>query len=213
MELRPAKAAFVAIDLQRGFCLPDGTLGKLGRDVSGCLVAAQRCVEMAGAARAAGLPIVWVRISHRPDYADAGVVYHHLSPHLKKFGSMRSDGPDVDFVPEVQAAIRPEDMVIEKIRYSAFFGTPLHTLLAARGIDTILVGGVTTAICVETTVRDACQHDYKTFVVRECTADLKESQHQAALDVMGFGFARVIGHNQAMDALGRDATVFERSAA
>ena len=64
MELRPAKAAFVAIDLQRGFCLPDGTLGKLGRDVSGCLVAAQRCVEMAGAARAAGL-----RISRQSSHA------------------------------------------------------------------------------------------------------------------------------------------------
>ena len=81
--------------------------------------------------------------------------------------------------------------------------------LAARGIRALMVGGVTTSMCVECTVRDAGQRDIRTFVVREATADFDPGRHAASLDAMAFGFARVIGLDAAVDAIEAGEATFE----
>ena len=87
-------------------------------------------------------------------------------------------------VPEL--APRPGDAVISKHRFSAFFETPLDSILRARGIDTLIFTGATTSICVESTVRDATFRDYRCIVLRDCTteliaADAARSNHDASL--------------------------------
>ena len=74
-------------------------------------------------------------------------------------------------------------------------------VLAARGIRALMVGGVTTSMCVESSVRDAAQRDIRTFVVREAVADFDAGRHAASLAAMEFGFARIIGANQAAEAI------------
>jgi ureidoacrylate peracid hydrolase len=97
--------------------------------------------------------------------------------------------------------VEPGDFVLDKPRYSAFFGTSLDMLLAARGIRALMVGGVTTSMCVESTVRDAAQRDIRTFVLRDAVADFDAARHAASLSAMAFGFARVFETGAAADAI------------
>ncbi|UCE30943.1 MAG: cysteine hydrolase [Burkholderiales bacterium] len=199
MRFEAARAALVAIDLQRAFCAPDGSVARQGRDVAPLRAAAERTLELVAAARRAGMPVIWTRMSYRPDYADGGLLMHELRPNLMRIGALRDGTPDADFVDGV--TVLPEDRVIDKKRYSAFLGTALDGELAARGIDCLLVAGVTTSMCVESTVRDAGQRDLRTFVVAEACGDFDADRHRASLAAMAFGFARVISIEAAGAAL------------
>jgi ureidoacrylate peracid hydrolase len=81
-------------------------------------------------------------------------------------------------------------------------------LLGARGVRALMVGGVTTSMCVESTVRDAAQRDIRTFVVRDAVADFDLARHEASLSAMKFGFARIIDANQAAQAINAGEAVF-----
>ena len=199
MLLDTRRAAVIAIDLQRAFCLPDGSVGRQGRDVGPCRAAAGCCIELADAARTAGIPVIWVRMVLRPDYADGGVLMRELRPGLAAAGGLKRGTPDVELIPDIVVDAR--DDVIDKPRMSAFLGTPLEVMLNSRGINSLIVGGVTTSMCVESTVRDAGQRDYATFVVKEACGDFDQRRHEASLDAMAFCFARVIDKAQALQAI------------
>lgn len=199
MEFEGSRAALLAIDLQQGFCSPQGSVALQGRDVSPCEAALTKSLDLVGAARGAGLPIIWTRIVMRPDYADGGLLVHELRPGLKEAGGIREGTDDAALMPEVD--VHEEDFVVDKRRYSAFHGTGLEDILRSQRIECLMVCGVTTSMCVESTVRDAGQRDYKTFVVRDACADFAEARHTASLDAIAFGFARVISHNEALSAL------------
>jgi ureidoacrylate peracid hydrolase len=199
MRFRRAEAALVLVDLQRGFLHLDGFVAAQGRDVSACAAAAQHCYALAHAARAVGMPVIWTRHVLRADHADGGLLTTELRPRLGQIGALAAGSADVEIPAE--AGVQPSDFVLDKPRYSAFFGTSLDMVLAARGIRALMVGGVTTSMCVESTVRDAAQRDIRTFVVREAVADFDEGRHAASLASMAFGFARIIGANQATAAI------------
>ncbi len=200
MQFRSRRAALLLVDLQRAFCSTDGSVARQGRDVSPCLAAARRAFTLLPAARAAGLPVVWTRMSYRPDYADGGLLVHELRPALKALGALREGSPDAALLPE--ADVHPEDFLIPKQRYSAFVGTPLESILRGRDVDTLLVAGVTTSMCVESTVRDAAQRDYRCFVVADACGDFAADRHAASLEAMAFGFAELLDAARAIDALG-----------
>ena len=208
MEFDAGRAAFVAVDLQRAFCSDDGSTAANGRDVSHCRNAAARCVEMAAAAHRAGMRVIWTRFVLRPDYADGGVLTDHLRPWIREHGALRGGTPDIDLIAEAEAEVSAVDFVIDKPRYSSFYATGLDSILRACSIECLLIGGVTTSMCVETTVRDAAQRDYKTFVVRDACGDYWEDRHKASLEVVGFGFARVISHNEAIAAMDAGKAAF-----
>jgi len=199
MRFRRAEAALLLVDYQRGFLDPEGFVAAQGRDVSACAAAARHGYTLARAARAAGMMVIWTRHVLRADHADGGLLTTELRPRLGEIGALARGSADVA-IPE-EAGVAPDDEVIDKPRYSAFFGTSLDVLLAARGIRALMVGGVTTSMCVETSVRDAAQRDIRTFVVRDAVADFDLARHEASLAAMQFGFARIIGANQAVDAI------------
>lgn len=206
MRFETAKAAIVLVDLQKGFIDDDGFVAIQGRDVSPCREAARRGVALADRARAAGMPVFWLRYVLRPDYADAGVLIDEIRPNVKRVGGMRADAPDTALIDAIRVA--PQDTVIDKTRYSGFVGTPLGPALRARGISQLVVGGVTTSMCVESTVRDAGQLDYRVFVARECCGDFDRERHEASLRAMEFGFARVVGDNELATAFTLGAAEF-----
>lgn len=90
-----------------------------------------------------------------------------------------------DFEPELG------DLVVVKDRYSSFFGTDLESLLRVRGIDTVVVAGLVTDLCVSSTARDAFQHDFHTITLADCTATGSLARHEASLETLAVGFGRV----------------------
>lgn len=206
MRFRRDEAALLLVDLQRGFLHPEGFVAAQGRDVSACAAAARTGYALAAAARTAGMPVIWTRHVLRADHADGGLLTTELRPRLGEIGALACGSADVE-IPE-EAGVDPADTVLDKPRYSAFFGTALDVVLAARGIRALMVVGVTTSMCVESTVRDAAQRDIRTFVVRDAVADFDASRHAASLAAMAFGFARVIDASAAMESIAAGEGLF-----
>lgn len=199
MRLSRERCLLLLVDLQRAFCSPDGDLARRGRDITAMQAAARSCARLAAAGRAAGVPVIWTRMMLRPDYADGGRMTDDLLPHLKLVGALQRGSRDVELADGL--FVDPGDEVIDKQRNSALFGTSLEVHLNARRIQRVIVGGVTTSMCVDTTVRDLGQRDYATFVVREAVGDFDAARHAAALDALAFGFARVISERDCLAAL------------
>jgi len=181
--------ALLLIDLQNSFCNGAGAMAKQGRPIAAMQVAARCCARLADTAHGAGIPVIWTRMQFRSDYADGGRLIHEIRPNLAKIGALQAGTFDAALAGGIGYA--PGDTIIEKARYSALYGTSLEVSLRAMQIDCIIIGGVTTSMCVESTVRDLGQRDYEVIVAREACADFDEARHKASLEAMAFGFASV----------------------
>jgi nicotinamidase-related amidase len=208
MRLNAQRAAILIVDLQRAFCCDDGSVAAQGHDISTCRAAADRSIALVAAARQGGLPVFWTRLCFLPDYTDGGLLISELRPGLRRIGALKDGTPDAYLVPE--AGVAADDFVIAKQRYSAFHETPLEAILRSRSIDTLLVGGVTTSMCVESTVRDAAQRDYRVFVVADACGDFDVERHRASLAAMAFGFACTITIAEAVAAIAAGQADFPR---
>ena len=156
---------------------------RAGIDISCIQAIVPATVELLGAARSTGLPVVYVKMAFRPDLSDTGGRH---SPtwlkHLPLHAGAEASAPDgsvgrvlirdtwnTDIIAEL--APEPDDVVLYKHRYSGFFETELDEVLRTRGITHLVVVGATTSVCVESTVRDAVFRDYHCLVAEDCTAD------------------------------------------
>jgi ureidoacrylate peracid hydrolase len=110
----------------------------------------------------------------------------------------------VEIIPQLQPDAG--SLVIDRNRPSAFYGTDLHAQLRGRGISQLVVCGVTTACCVESTVRDAAHRDYLNFVVADAVAEFEDAHHRAALQSMG----RIFAHLTSVDEI---TAAWQRAAA
>ena len=189
MKIEPNSSAVLLIDLQEAFCSSSGSMARQGRDILSCERAARACNQMAAIARSASITVIWTRYCLRPDYRDGGWYTSELRPNIRFNDSLRSDKADSELWKEL--TIAPSDIVIDKPRMSSFYASQLEAVLRGEGITNLFIGGVTTSMCVETTVRDASQRDYRTFVVIDACADWAQERHQPSLDAMAFGFAHM----------------------
>ena len=206
MLLAPQSCAVLLVDLQRAFCEPEGSMAQQGRDIAAMRAALAASRRLADGARARGLPVAWTRMIFRRDYADGGRLVADLRPNLKAAGALRQGTADAALA--AQCGFHDGDPVFDKNRFSAALGTGLLPWLEQRGIQRIVVGGVTTSMCVDTTVRDLAQRDFAVFVAREACGDFDEPRHRAALEALSFGFARVIALDDALTALAGDGRDF-----
>lgn len=189
-QLAKTGTALLVIDMQNGFCHPDGSFAKLGLDVAMCNAAIAPARTLIDAARAAGVPVIFTRYVYRSDYRDGGVLVQDLLPALADTKSLASGTWDADLVDELVPS--EDDFVIDKNRYSAFYGTRLEPILTSLDIDSLVICGVTTNMCVETSARDASQRDYHVFVVSDATGELDQARHDMALNTLGFGFGWIV---------------------
>jgi nicotinamidase-related amidase len=194
-----ARTLLLLIDLQRAFCDGDGSMAMQGRNVAPLHAAARRCQALATLARARHVPVVWTRMVLRKDYGNGGMVTR-LRPNLARVGALRAGTTDVELSKEVHA--EPEDAIVDKPRYSAVYATALEAHLRARAIERVIVGGVTTSMCIESSVRDLSQRDYEMVVVKDACGDFDASRHEASLSAMEFGFARLMTQRDATRLLG-----------
>lgn len=146
-----------------------------------------RLVELA---RQAHLPIIFTRYVYRADYRDGGIVTQVLLPTLRENNALVAGSWDAEVVEELSP--REGEVVIDKNRPGAFHGTSLRSCLDGWGIDSLIVCGVTTNVCVETTVREAMQRDYRVWVVADATAEYEDDRYAVALKGMAWMFASVV---------------------
>lgn len=197
-----ADTALIVIDMQNGFCHPDGSFASIGLDVSRPLAAATGCRTLVDAAREIGVPVIWTRYVYRPDYSDGGLLVTDLLPAIKDIRSLEDGTWDAEILEDLTPA--EDEVVIDKNRYSAFYGTRLEPVLTSRGIRNLVLCGVTTNMCVETTARDASQRDYRTVVVGDASAEFDPARHEHALFTIGFGFGWVADQVDVLAAWGQD---------
>ena len=192
------QTALLVVDMQNGFCHPQGSFATLGLDVSMCNAAIAGCRRLVDAAHAAGVPVIYTRYVYRADYRDGGVLVQEIMPALGSSGSLAAGSWDAELVDELPAGT--DDFVIDKNRYSAFYGTGLEPVLTSLKVRNLVICGVTTNMCVETTARDASQRDYRTFVVSDATGELDKARHDMALATLGFGFGAVVESDAVLSA-------------
>jgi len=179
-----AQTALIVIDMQNGFCSPQGSLGSNGVDVSlmqATIGPVRRLIE---ASRASGILDAWTIQEHYPD--DITRSRHRIIPHTLRFGSGPAaliDTWDSEVVDELKPLFKRPAEVIRKHRFSAFFDTRLDTLLRMKDIKTVIVCGVSTSLCVETTIRDAYQRDYDVIIADDAIATDSDEAHQASMKI------------------------------
>jgi nicotinamidase-related amidase len=192
-------AALLLVDLQRAFCDRDGSMAAQDRSIASMSEAARQCQTLAELARRQGVPVIWTRMMFAPDYSDGGMVTR-MRPGLVKIGALRRGQPDVELSVLVHA--EPNDLIVDKPRYSALIGTELAEILSDRKIGRVVLGGVTTSMCIESTARDLAQRDFEVAVIEEACGDFDAGRHAASLAALAFGFARVLPRRCAPELFG-----------
>ena len=183
------RTALLIIDMQVDFAAPEGVIGCMGVDLSSVVSALAAAERLAKAARAAAVPVIFVGLFTSPD-TDSLMWRERMA--------RRGGDPDVesDLCRAGQAGSdfygpKPAlgELVVEKTRYSAFVGTGLGETLRGRGIDTLVLCGLTTECCVDCTARDAFHQDFHVFVPVDACAAYERDVHEAALKAMSLNFA------------------------
>ena len=186
MEATRTDTAVLVIDMQNGFCDPRGSLPRAGFGLPGIEAALAETAGLVAAAHTASTPVVWTRHTFRDTQVDRPA---RLDPRFPRVPTpLRRGSWDADIVSTLGVA--DTDAVIDKNRYDAFLYTDLELVLRALGTTRLIVAGVVTFACVETTVRSANQRDFDVAVAADCTA-APAPFHTNSLDVMDAAFATV----------------------
>src|SRR6476646_799065 len=182
-------AALLIIDMQRDFLEPGGFGAALGNDVSRLQAAVGPCRQVLGAARRGGMLIIHTREGHRPDLSDAPRHKVERGEPSLRIGAPGPMGrilvrgePGHDIIPELYPA--SGEPVIDKPGKGAFYQTDLELMLKNREIDTLFVCGVTTEVCVNTTVREANDRGFRCVVLSDCCASYFPEFHDMGLKMI-----------------------------
>ncbi|OGP89682.1 MAG: hypothetical protein A2156_00530 [Deltaproteobacteria bacterium RBG_16_48_10] len=179
-HLDPKRTALLIIDLQNFF-------GEIVKPVLGNIL------EVIQTCRQYPVPIIFTQHGHTEPDSNGGMLG-------KWWGQLIVLGTRAwEFIPEIR--IEPDDIVLPKKRYSAFFETDLDRMLRSRGIRDLVISGVMTNLCCETTARDAFMRDYRVFFLIDGTATGKDDIHLATLKNLGFGFAYLLTCDEVIQML------------
>jgi nicotinamidase-related amidase len=185
-EFEPRQACLLLIDMQRDFLEPGGFGAVLGNDVDHLRRTIEPARQVLGAARRAGLTIIHTREGHRADLSDLPAAKRARGRLACGIGDLGPMGrilvrgePGHDIVPELYPG--SGEPIIDKPGKGAFYATDLDAILKNRGITQLLVGGVTTEVCVNTTVREANDRGYDCLVLADCVGSYFPEFQQAGL--------------------------------
>ncbi len=183
------KAALVIIDMQRDFIEPGGFGASLGNDVSLLSAIVPACRQVLQAWRAAGGMVVHTREAHRADLSDCPPSKRDRGNPTLRIGDQGPMGrilvsgePGAEIIPQLAPA--PGEAVLDKPGKGAFYATPLNELLQQAGITHLLFMGVTTEVCVQTSMREANDRGYESLLLEDCTESYFPQFKAAALEMM-----------------------------
>jgi nicotinamidase-related amidase len=200
----PSRAALIVIDMQRDFLEPGGFGAALGNDVAHLRRAIEPNRQLLAAWRAAGLPVIHTREGHLADLSDLPPSKHARPPgEVLRIGDSGPMGRILvrgelghGIIPEL--APLPGELVIDKPGKGAFYATELQACLQSLGASQLVITGVTTEICVHSTVREANDRGYDCVVPADCTASYFPQFHAAALEMIAAqgGILGWVSHSQ-----------------
>ena len=195
--------ALLVIDMQNAYCHLDGGMKKGGKDVTNMHGVIEPNAELIQLCRRQGLPILLSRQVHWGD-ADKTRRHHVIPSHLDKLKiSIAERGSwDAELLDEIKAALQPQDEVFVKHRMSCFFDTNLGTRLRMLDVTQLIISGVVTNVCVESTIRDAYFRDFDVIAVSDCVASPWPDLHAATLRNVEILFGRVISLAELFVAFG-----------
>lgn len=183
----PRWSCLLVVDVQNDFVSPKGSCAQRGDDVSAAVSMVPRLIHLIQEARQVSLPIVFVKTTHS-EWTDTPSWIFRKSQQ-KDLKTCREGSWGAELYDGISPL--PKERVVIKHRYSAFINTDLNTILKAKGIQSVLVTGVATNVCVETTARDAYMFDYYVTMVENCAAAYDPKLHESTLENMRRHFGLV----------------------
>ena len=209
--------AALVVDMQNDFCSRGGMFDRAAIDISATLNAVQPTARTLACLRNAGIDVIYLKMGYRPDLSDFGapdapnrikqlplsVGTTITAPDGRQSRILIRDTWNTDIVDELQP--QADDLVIYKTRYSGFYQTELDATLKSRGLKALIIVGVSTSVCVESTLRDAMYRDYRCVLVSDCAAEplgrkLPRTNHDASLLVIQVLFGWVTGSSEIIQA-------------
>lgn len=196
-KVDPRQAALIVVDVQNDFCHPEGAAGRRGKDLSQVPGMIEHLQHLLAAARRVGLPILFIRTEHGPWTDSEAWLGRMRTPSEQQVRTCVEGTWGCEFYGVAPA---PGERVVVKHRYSAMIGTDLDLILRARGIRTLLMAGIATNVCVESTTRDAYQMDYEIVFLADCCAAYSREDHEATLRNIAAHFGDVVCEEEVVAA-------------
>ena len=206
------RSALIVVDMQNDFVHPDGGFAHQAREnpqacidmpfLLGTIPQVKRLIE---AFRAAGRPVVYVAHVLKPDYSDAQFPYWRAT--VGSASDNRTFITEGTWGAQVLDELKPragEHLVVKK-GFGGFSNTPLDTILRNMNVTTCVACGVTTCVCVSTTVRGGVEHNYRMIVAKDAVAEIHRDTHESELKTLNRNFADVLSTAEILEMLSRRA--------